>query len=100
MGIFSAFSERLTTWYRGKYIPPPPNDPDSSLVFISTGQYEQPLLAKLLDAVGASPMPSGNGCSVLSLPFVVLTSRQQNFFSRVFIVCRHKAAISREVQST
>ena len=52
MGIFSAFSERIATWYRGKYIPPPPNDPNSSLFIISPGYYEQPFLAKVLGAIG------------------------------------------------
>lgn len=44
--------ERVQTWYRGKYVPPPRNDPDSPIVIISPGHYEQPLIAKLLGAMG------------------------------------------------
>jgi hypothetical protein len=44
--------EKIKTWYRGKYIPPPPNDPDSPLFIISPGHYEQLALAKLLRAIG------------------------------------------------
>lgn len=44
--------EKVKNWYRGKYIPPLPNDPDSPVVFFSIGRYEQPLLAKILGAVG------------------------------------------------
>ncbi len=44
--------ERITDWYRGTYVPPPPNDPNSLLVIISSGHYKQPLLAKLLGAIG------------------------------------------------
>jgi len=43
-----SISERFADWYRGKYIPPPENDPDSSFVIFSLGYYEQPWLAKLL----------------------------------------------------
>lgn len=39
---------RFSEWYQGTYIPPPPNDPYSNIVFISTGHYEQPPLAKIL----------------------------------------------------
>lgn len=39
---------RLSSWYHGKYVPPPPNDPGSPIVRISPGHYEQPALAKLL----------------------------------------------------
>ena len=44
--------ESITNWYRGEYVPPPPNDPNSQLIFISPGHYEQPLLAKILGAIG------------------------------------------------
>ena len=44
----SSITERLADWYRGKYIPPPENDPGSSFVIISPGYYEQPWLAKLI----------------------------------------------------
>ena len=40
--------DRVKQWYRGKYIPPPPNDPGSPVVFVSLGHYEQPILAKIL----------------------------------------------------
>jgi hypothetical protein len=42
----------IKDWYRGVYVPPPKNDPDSSIVRISPGHYEQPLFAKMLGAVG------------------------------------------------
>ncbi len=44
--------QRLRDWYRGQYVPPRPNDPDSPLVVISPGHYEQPLFAKLLRTLG------------------------------------------------
>ena len=47
MGVISA----IANWYRGKYIPPPENDPDSPIFIISAGHYEQPLLAKIIGAV-------------------------------------------------
>lgn len=40
--------ERIAKWYQGTYVPPPPNDLNSSLVLISAGHYEQPALAKVL----------------------------------------------------
>ena len=40
--------ERLKAWYRGKYVPPLPDDPNSQVFFLSLGHYEQPALAKLL----------------------------------------------------
>lgn len=43
---------KIKEWYQGEYIPPPPNDPDSPVVFISPGHYEQPLLAKVLRILG------------------------------------------------
>ncbi len=51
MSLFSAFAERTATWYRGKYIPPPANDPNSSFVFHSLGYYEQPFFAKVIGTV-------------------------------------------------
>ena len=43
--------ERLREWYRGRYIPPPPNNPSSPFVVISPGHYEKPLLATCLRAI-------------------------------------------------
>ena len=43
---------KLKAWYRGTYVPPPENDPNSAVVFISLGHYEQPPLAKLLRSAG------------------------------------------------
>ena len=37
-------------WYQGKYVPPPPNDPNSPIVRISPGHYEKPLLAKWIES--------------------------------------------------
>lgn len=45
-------AEKIKSWYRGTYIPPPENDPHSSVVLLSLGRYEQPLLAKILGALG------------------------------------------------
>jgi hypothetical protein len=44
--------QKIKTWYRGKYVPPPPNDPDSPIFIISPGHYEQPAFAKFLRVVG------------------------------------------------
>jgi hypothetical protein len=46
-----SIAERIANWYRGKYIPPPADDPDSLIVIISPGHYEQPFLARLIGAV-------------------------------------------------
>ena len=52
MVFLSRLTESIANWYRGKYIPPPENDPASSVIIISFGYYVQPLLAKILGAVG------------------------------------------------
>ena len=44
--------KRFQDWYRGTYVPPPKHDPDSPLVRISPGRYEQPPTAKLLRVLG------------------------------------------------
>lgn len=44
--------ERIVNWYRGKYVPPPPNDSGSALVFIAPDHYERPALAKILQRLG------------------------------------------------
>lgn len=46
-----SIKQRVQDWYQGTYVPPPPNDPDSQIVFISSGYYEQPPLAKALRAM-------------------------------------------------
>ena len=43
--------DRIRDWYSGRYVPPR-NDPDSTLVVISPGHYEQPLMAKFLRTAG------------------------------------------------
>ena len=45
MGI----KKRLKDWYKGKYIPPPKNDPNSPIIIISIGHYEKPFLARVLE---------------------------------------------------
>lgn len=40
--------QKIKEWYRGKYVPPRKNDPNSPVVFIGLGHYEQPPLAKAL----------------------------------------------------
>lgn len=44
--------EKLKNWYRGRYIPPAPDDPNSQVFFLDLGHYERPALAKLLSAIG------------------------------------------------
>ena len=47
-----AIVEKLKDWYRGQYIPPPPNDPNSRIIFISAGHYRQTALARMLGILG------------------------------------------------
>lgn len=42
------FIKKLQQWYKGEFVPPPRNDPYSSLIIISPGYYKQPLLAKII----------------------------------------------------
>lgn len=44
--------KKIKEWYRGRYVPPPPDDPHSPLVFLSMGHYEQPILARALGTIG------------------------------------------------
>jgi len=44
--------DKIKAWYRGTYVPPPENDPESPLVIISPGYYEQPLSARILGTIG------------------------------------------------
>lgn len=44
--------QRVLDWYEGTYVPPPPNEPGSPIIFISAGHYEQPPLAKALKWLG------------------------------------------------
>jgi len=32
--------ETLKGWWKGTYVPPPPNDPNSAVVFFSPGSYQ------------------------------------------------------------
>ncbi|WP_273151332.1 hypothetical protein [Methylophaga thiooxydans] len=43
------FITKIKEWYRGEYIPPPENDPNSGVVFVSSGYYKKPLLAKAIE---------------------------------------------------
>lgn len=43
---------KIKSWYQGKFVPPPPNDPNSAIITISPGHYEQPPLAKILRIIG------------------------------------------------
>jgi len=52
MFSFNRFAAKMKKWYRGKYIPPPDNDPESLIVVISPGHYEQSPLAKVLGRIG------------------------------------------------
>ena len=61
--------EWLREWYRGQYIPPPPNDPNSPIVVISPGHFEKPLLAKCLgDSDGSVGRHSVNPRPRIELP--------------------------------
>ena len=41
--------EKIKNWWRGKYIPPKENDPNSRIIFISLGYYERPLPTKIYE---------------------------------------------------
>jgi len=43
--------EKIRIWYRGRYVPPPKSEPGDPFVIVSPGHYEQPRLAKALEAV-------------------------------------------------
>ena len=51
MGILSTLRNKFAIWYRGTYVPPPENDPSSSVVFIGRGFYAQPRLARVIGVV-------------------------------------------------
>lgn len=40
----------ITDWWEGEYVPPPPNDPHSSIVFISIGFYRRHWTARAVSA--------------------------------------------------
>ena len=42
--------DALKRWHEGEYVPPPQNDPDSPVIFISVGTYKRPWLARAIDA--------------------------------------------------
>ena len=42
-------TNKIKKWYKGVYVPPPKNDPNSPLAIISTGYYEKPFLGKIID---------------------------------------------------
>ncbi len=48
MGISSRAFKAVASWYRGRYVSPPENDPDSTIVIVSAGHYEQPLIASVI----------------------------------------------------
>lgn len=52
MSIFHNFAEKITRWYQGDYVPPPPRSNNDSFVMLSVGHYEQPILARILGAIG------------------------------------------------
>lgn len=39
--------QKIKAWYRGAYVPPPENDPNSSIIFVSPGHHEQSTSAKV-----------------------------------------------------
>ena len=43
--------EKIKIWYKGKYVPPPGNVPESSVVFISPGHYEKSFLAQSIEKI-------------------------------------------------
>ena len=44
--------DAIKKWYQGTYVPPPPIDPHDTVIIVSMGHYEQPLLAKILGFIG------------------------------------------------
>ena len=52
MFSISSVITKIKEWYRGKYVPPPENDPDSLVVVISPGYYKQPLVVKSIRQIG------------------------------------------------
>ena len=47
-----AIIRKIKAWYQGRYVPPPPSDPNSELVFVTLGHYERPLVARILSSIG------------------------------------------------
>lgn len=45
-------SKRLKAWYRGVYVPPPPPNYDSGVLFVELGHHRRPRLAIVLESVG------------------------------------------------
>ena len=49
--LATSIKAKIESWYQGKYIPPPKNDPSSPLFIVSSGHYKRPLLAKIINPV-------------------------------------------------
>jgi len=45
--------DKIKNWHRGIYIPPQKNYQNDGIFILSTGHYEQPLLAKIITVIGA-----------------------------------------------
>lgn len=50
MEVISTIRNKVAAWYRGTYVPPPENVPNSGVVFIGLGFYVQPRLARYIGA--------------------------------------------------
>ena len=44
--------KRIEDWYRGRYVEPPPNDPNSAVVFMTLGHYEPHWTARVAQTLG------------------------------------------------
>jgi len=49
--IISDIRNKFFNWYRGTYVPPPENDPNSRIVFIGLGLYVQSPFARCFGAI-------------------------------------------------
>ncbi len=47
MKLIENIKYKFKKWREGEYIPPPPNDPSSTLVICSAGYYKKPLIVNL-----------------------------------------------------
>jgi hypothetical protein len=45
------FLEKFKKWYRGVYVPPPENNPNSYVQFVSPGEYDRPWIARAINTV-------------------------------------------------
>lgn len=49
--VLRQLSKRVRQWWDGEYVPPPPNDPNSPIVFLSLGHYRRHWTSRTAHAV-------------------------------------------------